>query len=232
MLNPTYLCALRAAHPRLLGSAPVSIDNGWYALVRDTLDKVEGECRVMPEDERPTVEAIEQKYGTLRAYLTTTTPALDRIIFKAEEQSETTCEKCGRPGLLRQDEMWWVTLCHVCARERAEKALWCVENFPWLSMLAAGRTKAKCLDGRACRELYSSATLVDAGILNDMERELMNMLQVSNDALDPSFENLLREPDKLRAALDDVLTGPLDKFMAEIREIREKRELESKHRQG
>jgi hypothetical protein len=222
MLNPTYLRALRAAHPRLLGSAPVSIDNGWYALVRDTLDKVERECRVMPEDERPTVESIEQKYGTLRVYLTTSTPKLDRILFQAEATSETTCEKCVQPGLLRQDEMWWSTLCPACARERAEISHWCIENFPWLSMLAAGRTKAKSLDGRSVRELYLCATLIDSGLLNNEERELMCMLQVGDDAQDPSFEKLLKDPNKLRESLDDILTRPLDKFLEEIREIRER----------
>jgi hypothetical protein len=111
MLNPTYLRALRAAHPRLLGSAPIGIGDGWYSLVRDTLDKIERECRSMPKEESPTVDAIEQKYGTLRVHLTVTTPTLDRIIFEAEAQSERTCEKCGKPGLLRHDEMWWLTLC-------------------------------------------------------------------------------------------------------------------------
>ncbi len=224
-MNPTYQRALRAAYPRLLGTAPIGIGDGWYSLARDMLDPLDEECRTMPEVERPTVEAIEQKYGSLRVHLTNSTPELEHILFKAEEQSETTCEKCGKPGLLRQDEMWWVTLCHVCARERAEKALWCISNYPWLAMLAAWRTKAKSLDGRACHELYLSATLTDSGILNSEERELMNMLQIGDD-VDPSFERLLTEPDKLRAALDEVLTGPLDKFMAEIREIREKRERE------
>jgi hypothetical protein len=191
------------------------------------LEQLEAECRTMPEAERPVVEYIEQKYGTLRVCLSSSTPELDRILFKAEEQSETTCEKCGRPGLLRQDEMWWVTLCPACAMARAEKSHCCIENLPWLTLLASGRTTATFLDGRACRALYESATLLDSGILDDHERELMDMLQVSG-ALDPSFERLLREPDKLRAALDDVLTKPLDQYMYEIREIRAKRELVNK----
>jgi hypothetical protein len=224
MLNPTYLRALRAAHPRLIGSAHIGVGDGWYSLVRDTLDKVERECRSMPEVERPTVDAIEQKYGTLRVYLTTTTPQLERILFESEAASEATCETCGKPGLLRQDAMWWVTLCPACARNRAEKTHWRIENYPWLSMLAAGRTTATFLDGRACRALYESATLLNSGILDDHERELMDMLKDSYDALDLSFERLLRKPDKLRESLDDILTRPLDKFLEEIREIREIRE--------
>jgi hypothetical protein len=212
-MRPAYISALRAAYPRLLGSAPVGIGDGWYSITRDMLDKLERECRTMPEAERPVIEYIEQKYATLRVCLSSSTTELDRIGFEAEYESESTCKKCGKPGL-RPDEVWWETLCHGCARARAEATLWRVERYQWLAMLAAYRTTATQLDGRACRELYQSATLLDRDILSEGERDLMGMLNTSktDDALDRSLENLLRDPERFRAGLDSALNPPPEEF--------------------
>jgi hypothetical protein len=227
-MNQTYLRALRVAYPRLLGSAPIGIGDGWYSLVRDMLDKLEAECQNMQEAERPVITFIEQKYGTLNMCLSTSTTALDHIAFEAEYNSESVCEHCGKPGLLRPEEIWMETLCNACARTRAEKMHWRISNYPWLSLLAAGRTTATQLDGRACRHLYLSATPLDMSMLNESELELMGMLEVPKAELDRSFENLLHDSDKLRTGLDSVLTCSLDQFMSEIQEIRAMRERENK----
>jgi hypothetical protein len=43
------------------------------------------------------------------------------IVDKYEELSETICEMCGKPGILRTDRPWISTLCDKCKEELDNK---------------------------------------------------------------------------------------------------------------
>ncbi|RIT59386.1 hypothetical protein D2E95_09350 [Mycobacteroides abscessus] len=65
------------------------------------------------------VETVRQKYGELRVYLRSSTPATDALLREAAEKSRTTCEQCGRPGALHMSQTrWYRTFCAECAEEQ------------------------------------------------------------------------------------------------------------------
>lgn len=58
----------------------------------------------------PLASQVKEKYGTLRFYMDCTTDEMQEWISEAERQTETTCEKCGEPGVLRGPG-WYFTAC-------------------------------------------------------------------------------------------------------------------------
>jgi len=62
---------------------------------------------------------IKEKFGTLRWYDSddivsdAANAAAHQRIREAEQESARTCERCGKPGTLRQGG-WWRTLCNTC----------------------------------------------------------------------------------------------------------------------
>jgi len=78
---------------------------GWNQLIKDLItDLIE-----MGWDKE--ICQIKEKFGGLRFYTNETTDEMYDRISKAEADSYETCEETGRPGKLRQDLGWWVTLC-------------------------------------------------------------------------------------------------------------------------
>lgn len=77
---------------------------------------------------------IKEKFGTLRAYYmidgclgqqkipNEIYDKIDEIIAQAERESEVTCERCGKPGKLRDGDpgagSWILTLCDACEASR------------------------------------------------------------------------------------------------------------------
>lgn len=61
---------------------------------------------------------VKEKFGALRFYLSGGTDKMYAIIRVAEQQSTTTCEACGKPGKLRQRNMWYSTRCLPCWKRR------------------------------------------------------------------------------------------------------------------
>jgi len=47
------------------------------------------------------VAQVKQKWGGLRFYVGDASPAMARLIARAEKRSLKICEECGRPGVLR-----------------------------------------------------------------------------------------------------------------------------------
>lgn len=66
----------------------------------------------------PQAVQVKEKFGTLRFYLTRTTPEQDRYVEFAEAMSAKVCEHCGAPGK-RRDGGWVRTLCDVHEAEYA-----------------------------------------------------------------------------------------------------------------
>jgi len=78
---------------------------GWYPLIKELIeDLIE-----MGWDKE--VCQIKEKFGGLRFYVNLASDEMYDRISQAEADSYETCEETGRPGKLRQDLGWWVTLC-------------------------------------------------------------------------------------------------------------------------
>jgi hypothetical protein len=59
---------------------------------------------------------IKEKFAGLRAYANGATDEQWKVIGKAEEDSENTCEECGQPGKLRE-RGWMYLRCDKCWEE-------------------------------------------------------------------------------------------------------------------
>lgn len=89
------------------------IGDGWYPLIKDLSLQLESLIAKIPNRitrQKYRASQVKEKYGTLRFYMTYSTPEMDLWIDKAETQSETTCEACGASGKLR-GKGWYYTAC-------------------------------------------------------------------------------------------------------------------------
>jgi hypothetical protein len=83
--------------------------DGWYDLIDELSSNLE----------RFGVQAmqVKEKFGGLRFYISGYNPKysneIDMAIGRAEKKSIRTCEKCGKPGSIR-DWGWLQTLCNDC----------------------------------------------------------------------------------------------------------------------
>jgi len=95
----------------------LSMSRGWYPIV------VELDRRLAELDEDYVVHQVKEKFGGLRYYVEPsesaspgTRTAMREAVKAAEVLSERTCEECGADGaVLRDDRVYWQTLCDECA---------------------------------------------------------------------------------------------------------------------
>jgi len=98
----------------------IECGDGWY----DILDTLLSDITKFYQENHPDeiddfkVLQVKEKYGTLRFYVSGTYDEVFDMIDWAELESENTCEKCGKPGILRCDNYWYYTACDDCARKR------------------------------------------------------------------------------------------------------------------
>lgn len=101
----------------------IGVSEGWWPLIaslNESLAAIDPDYKVMQ---------VKEKFGTLRYYIETDTlrddpekyEQMDQLIYEAENESSSTCEKCGDPGELRTDNWYRVTLCHDCHNKRKGK---------------------------------------------------------------------------------------------------------------
>lgn len=70
----------------------------------------------------PYVVQVKEKFGTLRFYCWCfQSHAIDAVISRMEEDSESICEDCGKPGELRMDIGWYSTLCDTHHQESRDR---------------------------------------------------------------------------------------------------------------
>lgn len=136
-------------HPDLFekcGDEYFAIGNGWYNIVRIlcgymsydvnqaryrlnyALKNPEAKMPPIAELEAtlakaikdlPVIEQVKEKFGSLRFYVSNSTPRFDNYIGFAEAMSSVTCEECGAPGESRNDG-WIKVLCDKHYKERAQ----------------------------------------------------------------------------------------------------------------
>jgi len=64
---------------------------------------------------------VKEKFGTLHIHLDNETDEASKIIEEAEAASKHTCEICGEPGYLKQNNGWYMVRCEKHHREFIEK---------------------------------------------------------------------------------------------------------------
>ena len=93
--------------------------NGWYPILWELFTAIERELGPEPGDFL--VVQVKEKFGRLRVYVEPSCPAVEELIRAAKEKARRTCERCGQPGVLREDRSWWRTLCEGCAARTRER---------------------------------------------------------------------------------------------------------------
>jgi hypothetical protein len=84
----------------------VEIGDGWA----DLIIAMSGWIAELGLPEGYRADQIKEKYGTLRWYDNSGDEMIDRIVTAGEWLSDHLCDKCGRPGQLREGG-WLVTRC-------------------------------------------------------------------------------------------------------------------------
>jgi hypothetical protein len=81
------------------------VGKGWSDIINELYNK-------KPEDVK--VIQVKEKYGTLRFYVLVAPEWYFNFIDEMENKSSKVCEKCGKPGMIRTDRGWILTLCDEC----------------------------------------------------------------------------------------------------------------------
>ncbi len=122
----------------LYGAFGLEIGDGWYQLIQDMCREIAAAYEAEGAAADLVVDQVKEKYGTLRFYYHHKAPGteaqalgclpvsselrqtVERIVDDYEEKSAHVCELCGKPGSLREDLEWMLTLCdeHYRLRKR------------------------------------------------------------------------------------------------------------------
>ena len=102
--------------PYIFGFA---VGPGWFDIIVELSEKLLPLARKHNEackDYNFRVDQIKEKFGGLRFYVGGVVEPYFDDVYKAIEEAETlsyvTCEECGKPGKLRNDLGWILTLCN------------------------------------------------------------------------------------------------------------------------
>ena len=92
--------------------------DGWYELIFELSKSLEKLILELPEKEREHYYAmqVKEKFGSLRFYVSYGTDEMFTLIDEAETRSESICEVCGKPGIMRKDYGWIYTSCEACLK--------------------------------------------------------------------------------------------------------------------
>jgi hypothetical protein len=115
---------------------------GWNDIILDLHNKL------VKEYPDYFIAQIKEKFATLRYYTGPLSELGWGYIRGAEDLSAITCEECGRPGSLREDGYWILTLCEWDRRVgQINKWLWRFQNKPyriyWKIKFALNRWRKK-----------------------------------------------------------------------------------------
>jgi hypothetical protein len=103
--------------PKLLKSVTCGIycGEGWFDLVTCLCDAIESHINGMPENDQKDFYCVQikEKFGSLRFYMNKSDDYISAMINIAESKSAKICEKCGKPGAIR-DGSWFRCLCDSC----------------------------------------------------------------------------------------------------------------------
>lgn len=106
--HPLAQHSMNASHLGRLGIVmDIDVEPGWLDIVETLFDRLAR----LPEERRPHVHQVKEKFGSLRVYLSGYSAETDVLLAEAEALSERTCQECGGPAELREIGGWLATLC-------------------------------------------------------------------------------------------------------------------------
>jgi hypothetical protein len=83
-----------------------SVGKGWSKMINNLYDAKPKGAKVIQ---------VKEKFATLRFYISGNYPSwYEDLVDYYEYKSGTTCEQCGKAGIIRTDRSWIVTLCDDC----------------------------------------------------------------------------------------------------------------------
>lgn len=95
----------------------ITTGDGWYEILRKASQEITEVIERKKLDPRLyCFTQVKEKLGELRIYISRSDEDIQQVIYRATEASMTTCEDCGRPGLMYR-EGWLRTSCQKCQRE-------------------------------------------------------------------------------------------------------------------
>jgi hypothetical protein len=89
----------------------IAVGDGWEPIVRNLCEKLTMWSYV--NDAPLKFRRVKEKFGELRISLEGGDEETDALLQRAEYKSYITCEACGKPGHLREDN-WMKTRCDAC----------------------------------------------------------------------------------------------------------------------
>lgn len=98
----------------------IECHDGWYALIYNLSVEIEKQVKQWIEenpdekDHHPRVIQIKEKFGGLRYYMSSATEYIYDLIEKAEVNSFSICESCGKEAHLKVYHGWRYVLCCDC----------------------------------------------------------------------------------------------------------------------
>ncbi len=105
-------------------SALSGVGKGWSELINKLYDA---------KPKYVNVTQVKEKFAGLRFYVMSAPEWYWDLISYYENESEKICEVCGKPGKVREDRSWILTLCDECDKidkEQREKQIleWKAKN--------------------------------------------------------------------------------------------------------
>jgi hypothetical protein len=91
--------------PPITDSLFFVVGEGWFPLIKSLIEDL------IALGWNKQVCQVKEKFGGLRFYINNGSDEIFDKIRKAEDDSLNICEKTGKPGYLRNDNGWLVTLC-------------------------------------------------------------------------------------------------------------------------
>ena len=109
---------IRKQYLSIIPRATLDIGEGWYGIIIELFNSISdilshGTTKIPGS---VSIITVKEKFGGLRVYTSGVCPDIDRLITRAEEQADETCERCGEPGILQTTGSWLKTLCTNCAK--------------------------------------------------------------------------------------------------------------------
>ena len=98
----------------------VECEKGRFPLIEPILQNIQSYNKDKAEENQIVVYQIKEKWGILQLEIGNYPNELAKMIEAAEKASESTCEKCGAPGSLRECGGWYKTLCDDCWKKKNE----------------------------------------------------------------------------------------------------------------
>ena len=96
--------------------------NGWFQILNQRMGNIQNHIdwqnrngEVVPQ---VTVDQVKEKFGTLRFYYTGGDDVIDGMVSMAESMSGVTCETCGNPSTVQNNNGWMRSICTSCEEKR------------------------------------------------------------------------------------------------------------------